>query len=517
MKNFSFKQSFLFATVLAALLVLTASNVCVYGQSEVKSNPIQGLEKSIFLDLRDINVVDVIKFLGLEGDLNIVTSKNVQGRSTLLLHQVTIKDALDIISISNQLAYHMINGIIYVMTEEEYSQLYGKNFNDQRRVSTRTLKYAKPTYAIQALQAVQSALGKVIIDEETGTIVMMDTDEKLQAMNKLIDDIESKLETQVIKLQYAEAKVVEAQLKARLDAKAVGSVIADERSNQIIISAYPDRMKEVLEVVKALDKENKAVLVEARILQITINPKYDYGIDWEKSFTQGAAGMLENSSIRDKFPINSTNVTSATGFTTLTIGDLTEDDFIFQIKALKQVLSTKLLANPRLMILNKQESKINIGDRIPYVITTTTGTGNNASISEDIRFIDVGLQLAVTPTINDDGFITMKIRPEISSQTGEVVTPTTNKIPKVNTSYIESTVVIKDGTTVVIGGLRKDALNTNDKGIQYLMDVPLLGELFKSRSEETVKTELAMFLTPKIVSGAEDMTDEQLAIKPARI
>jgi len=346
MKNFSFKQSFLFATVLAALLVLTASNVCVYGQSEVKSNPIQGLEKSIFLDLRDINVVDVIKFLGLEGDLNIVTSKNVQGRSTLLLHQVTIKDALDIISISNQLAYHMINGIIYVMTEEEYSQLYGKNFNDQRRVSTRTLKYAKPTYAIQALQAVQSALGKVIIDEETGTIVMMDTDEKLQAMNKLIDDIESKLETQVIKLQYAEAKVVEAQLKARLDAKAVGSVIADERSNQIIISAYPDRMKEVLEVVKALDKENKAVLVEARILQITINPKYDYGIDWEKSFTQGAAGMLENSSIRDKFPINSTNVTSATGFTTLTIGDLTEDDFIFQIKALKQVLSTKLLANP---------------------------------------------------------------------------------------------------------------------------------------------------------------------------
>ncbi len=123
-----------------------------------------GLDKSIFLDLRDINVVDVLKFLAIEGSLNIVTSKNVQGRSTLLLSNVKIRDALDIIVLSNQLAYNIRNGIIYISTEEEFFQMFGKNFNDQKHVVTRTLKYAKPSYVLAALQAVRSAIWKVILD-----------------------------------------------------------------------------------------------------------------------------------------------------------------------------------------------------------------------------------------------------------------------------------------------------------------------------------------------------------------
>ena len=95
--------------------------------SQVANVGLSGLNKTIFLDLRDINVVDVLKFLAIEGNLNIVTSKNVQGRSTLLLNNVLIRDALDIIVLSNQLAYDVRNNIIYVMTEEEYFQLYGKN------------------------------------------------------------------------------------------------------------------------------------------------------------------------------------------------------------------------------------------------------------------------------------------------------------------------------------------------------------------------------------------------------
>src|SRR3989338_659437 len=117
-----------------------------------------GLNKSIFLDLRDINVVDILKFLALQGDLNIVTSKNVQGRSTLVLRNVKIKDALDIIVVSNQLAYEIKNDIIYIMPEEEYLTVYGKNYNDKRKIATRTLTYAKPAYAITALQAVQSSV-----------------------------------------------------------------------------------------------------------------------------------------------------------------------------------------------------------------------------------------------------------------------------------------------------------------------------------------------------------------------
>jgi len=122
----------------------------------------EGLDKEIFLDLRDINVVDILKFLAIQGSLNIVTSKNVQGRSTLVLKNVRIRDALDIILISNQLAFEMKHDIIYIMTEDEYLEVYGKAYNDKRRIMTRVLKYAKPAYVLSVLEAVQSALGKCL-------------------------------------------------------------------------------------------------------------------------------------------------------------------------------------------------------------------------------------------------------------------------------------------------------------------------------------------------------------------
>ena len=499
---------------LFALLFLAADIRAEYADP-FSGQPNTGLHKKIFLDLRDINVVDVFKFMALQGNLNIVTSKNIQGRSTLLLKNVSIQDALDIIVISNQLAYEIKNGIIYVMTEEEYLTVYGKPYNDKKKVLTRTLRYAKPAYVMTTLQSVQSTIGKVIIDEETGTVVMIDTNEKLLQMNALIDEVENKLETKVVNLQYANAKDLEPQLKAQLEAKAVGSVIADPRSNQLVVSAYPDRMKEVLPMIKALDKKTRAVLVEARILQLTLNPKFDYGIDWEKAFARGGNEMLKSLDFRGAFPISSNVSTDANLGTVgkIAVGNLSGDDFTVAIKALREVDNTKVLANPRLMILDRQESKINIGDRIPYVVTTSTGTGNNVSVSEEIKFIDVGINLMVTPVINDDGYVTMKIRPEISSRTGTLTTPTNNQIPLVNTTFIESSVIVKDGVTIILGGLRRDELTENAKGIPKLMDIPYLGHLFKSRRDSMRKTEIVILITPRIVSGGRNVVDEPLPIR----
>ncbi len=499
----------------------------VAAQPSEKAEPLQiasaasttGLDKTIFLDLRDINVIDILKFLALEGDLNIVTSKNVQGRSTLLLRDVKIRDALDIIVLSNQLAYDMRNSIIYVMTEQEYLQLYGKNFSDQKKIKTRVLTYAKPSHALAALQSIQSALGKVIIDEETGSVIMIDTTEKLSEMDALLDKLETKVETKSITLQYAMAKDIETQLKPKLDVKSVGSVIADERSNQVTITAYPGRMEEIVELVQSLDAKTKAVLVDVRILQLTINPKYDAGIEWERVFTNSKNELFKSLDFNHAFPIASTVSSSAAlgSVGQYTIGNLTTDEFTAELRFLKQIERTNVVASPRMMILDRQEAKINIGDRIPYVITTTTGTGTNVSVSEDIQFIDVGLNLVVTPVINDEGYVTMKIRPEISSRTGTLTTPTDNAIPIVNTTFIETNIVVKDGVTIILGGLRRDELTESNKGVPYLMDVPFIGNAFKSRAETTRKTEIVIFITPKIVSGTETMAWQNPPFKPAKL
>lgn len=496
------------------LLSVSVFLPCVFSQGldGTSSGMRQGLEKSIFLDLRDINVVDVFKFLAVQGQLNIVTSKNVQGRSTLLLRDVKIMDALDILVISNQLAYEIKGDIIYIMTEDEYALAYGKPFNDKKKIAIRNLKTAKPSYVMTALQAAESAIGKVIIDEDTGTVVMIDTAEKLKQMQGILDEVEGQLETKVIELQYGTAKDVEAQLKPQIEAKGVGSVFADERSNQIVISAYPGRMSELEKLVKALDKKTRGVLIEARILQLTLNPKYDFGINWEKTFNRATWSDLN---LTNSFPIDS-NVSTAANIGSvgkIGIGDLTQYGIEGELKMVREIENTKVLASPRLMMLDRQEGKINIGDRIPYVVTTSTGTGNNVSVSEDIRFIDVGIILSVTPVINENGFITMKIRPEISSRTGTLVTPTDNEIPLVNTTYVESTVIIKDNRTVILGGLIRDEQTELNRGIPYLMDIPLLGHLFKSRNESIRKTEIIILITPRIVTGADDVMDEPPALK----
>ena len=468
------------------------------------------LAKSIFLDLRDINVVDVFKFLAVQGSLNIVTSKNVQGRSTLVLKNVTIGDALDIIVISNELAYEIKGGIIFIMTEDEYNQIYGKSYNDKRKVLTRTLEYVKPSYVVTALQAVQSALGKIIVDEDSGTVVMIDTKEKLLQMNALLDQLEKGLDTKVFELQHATAKEIETQMKPYIDGKGVGSIFGDSRSNQLVVSAYPERMKQILPLLNALDKKNKAVLIEVRILQLTLNPHFDSGINWERLFKRWSDLDLQSS-----FPID-TNISSADDIGTvgkLAVGVLDDENFEIEIKAMKEIQNSKTLANPRLMIMNREEAKINIGDRIPYVITTSTGSGNNVSVSEDIRFIDTGVILSVTPVISDNGFITMKIRPEISSQTGTLVTPTNNQIPIVNKTYVQSSVIVKDGVTIVLGGLRRDDFTEGNRGVPYMADIPVLGHLFKSRNESLSKTEIVILITPHIVDGDKDVVDQPLEIK----
>ncbi len=474
----------------------------------------KGLKKTIFLDLRDINVVDVLKFLALEGSINIVTSKNVQGRSTLLLRDVSIGDALEIIMVSNNLAYDIKGEIIYVMTEEEYFQLYGRNYNDKKKIQTRTLEYAKPSHALTALQSIQSAIGKVIIDEETGKIIMIDTVEKLAEMNALLDKMEEKMETKVVNLQYASAKDLESQLRSRLESKNVGNIMADVRSNQLVITAYPERMTEVVALIRSLDKKIKAVSVEARILQLTLNPTFDAGIDWGKTFSGSKNETLRSLSFRNAFPIDS-RVSSAANLSSvgqIAMGNLTDDEFSLEIKAMKEVVHTKVLANPRLMIVNREEARINIGDKIPYVVTTTTGTGNNVSISEEIKFIDVGLLLVVRPVINDDGYITMSIRPEISSRTTSLTTPAGAVIPQVNTTFLETTVIVKDGVSIILGGLRRDDYTTDNKGLPHLMDVPVLGHLFQSRNESLQKTEIVIFLTPKITDGSVNYTGDPIDI-----
>ncbi|MDD5745651.1 MAG: secretin N-terminal domain-containing protein [Candidatus Omnitrophica bacterium] len=492
----------------------------------------KGIDSLISLDLRMIDINDALKYFSLKSGLNIVTTKSVTGRVTLIVEDVPVKDVLDIMLRSNGLAYDKVGNIYNVMTQEEYKQLYGQKFADVREVKIFRLNYAIPDQAFSLLDAVKSEVGRILVDPESGSVLCMDSPEKIRQMEKVLKEFEQQNVTRVFPLNYAKAKVVEEQLMTRLDAKKVGSIKADERANQVIVQAFPERMKEIEELIAALDKKTKQILLEAKIVKVKIADGTEVGIEWEGLFeasgkngnltyvgsTPFAAVQSTTADWRSRAQVyedvgnvgsyafsgttsNYSSSTSNIGIDQLHIGFIGSNDFDVLLTYLNTLSETKILSSPKIAVTNNQEARIHVGERQAYVTTTTTTGSSTSTVSEQVNFIDIGIQLDVVPRISEDGFIDIKLKTEVSSVVKILVTPSENQIPIVDTSLAETSVLVKDGCTVVIGGLRKDEETKTEKRVPILSKIPVLGKLFQKTSSSTERTELLILITPTIISG----------------
>lgn len=521
----SYKTKTFLIDIALLLLISYLSFACdmnlalTYAQEEVASvsvTPIEkGLEQRIALDLRNMEIVDALKFLAQKSNINIIASKNVEGRVSLFLKDVAVRDALDIILLANNLAYEMRGDILYVMTEDEYIVLHGSGFKDTRQIKIFNLKYTKPESIFKALSIIKSDLGKLIVDEESGTIVLVDTPEKLQAMQEALESLDKPASTKIFPLQYAKAKDVVTNLSNRLDAKKTGTISADERNNSVIITALPERMKEVEELIKSFDKKTKQVLLEAKILKIVLSDDFDMGVDWDKVWREaGARGV--NLAGDFAFPSGTSN------FFKIGLGNdiVTGHNYSVIVKLLQEYGQTRNLSSPSIAVIDGQEAKILVGRTEAYVTTTIETGGTTATTAATVEFLDVGVSLSVTPVINDEGFVTMKIKPEVSSVDGslsyQIAADVTNTVPLIARTSAETTIMVKDGTTIIIGGLRKDEkLETVDK-LPLLGDIPFLGILFRKVNQDIEKQELVVFITPRIISGDVDVVDEEKRPKEFR-
>ncbi|MCK5595258.1 type II and III secretion system protein, partial [bacterium] len=191
----------------------------------------------------------------------------------------------------------------------------------------------------------------------------------------------------------------------------------------------------------------------------------------------------------------------------LSLGKLAVDKYTGFLQALNTIGKTNLLQSPRITVVNNAEARIHVGETVPYVTTTVVVTQSTSTenIAESVTNVDVGVTLSVIPTINEHGFITMKIKPEVSSVIDEVETAQGNKIPVVSKSETETTVMVKDGVTIVIAGLIKDQLTDTNSGIPFLRKLPILGHLFGKIDNEIIKQEIVIFLTPHIITGEHDL------------
>ena len=461
----------------------------------------------ISLDLKGMDVVEVIKMLATKGNLNVILSNDVKGRVTIFLKSVNIMDAFEIILAANGLAYDKRGEIIYVMSQREYETIYGEKYADQKEARIFQLKYAKASDVSKALNQMKTKVGKVVVDDGSNTLVVIDAPQTLAQISEMIAKIDMPTVTKVFELKYARVSDLKTKLTDVLT-KGVGSIQIDERTNKAAVTDLAKKMGEIETLVTAFDEKLQQVLIEAKIVQISLDDQYKMGVDWE-SVIQKVGQTAKNMNISSAFQLAAQNAFGPPG-AQIVIGSLGDSDWATMIQILKTIGDTNLLSSPRITALNNQEARILIGQSQPYATNTVTQTTGVATTATNLTFIDIGVKLYVTPTINKDGFVTMKIKPEVSSQSATPYTygipPTT--VPVVQTTQAETSVTVKDGTTIIIGGFITDQRTSTVNKIPILGDIPIVGQAFRKTIQEVQKQELVVFLTPHIVTGEYDLLEQ---------
>jgi len=502
----------------------------------------------ISLSLRNIDVVEALRFFSVRAGMNIVPTQKVSGRVTLAVENVPVKDVLDIMLRSNSLAYDKRGDIYNIMSEIEYKTLYGKNFSDTRKVKVFHLKYAVPEQAFQLLEALKSSIGRLLVESESGAVMIIDTPEKIAEAEKALEALEQQSVVKVFDLKYAKAEEMEETLKTQLDFKKVGTVTADIRSNQIVVQTLPERMKNIEEIINRLDKKTKGVLIDTRIIKIKLSNQADQGIQWEGLFNIGKQyGMTylgsypfsavqattdawqSRSAVWDNlagnvgsYPFSGTtsNYSGGGKYTPgekLHVGVVgKKQDFDVMIKYLQTLGKSKILASPSLSIVNNQEAKLHIGERRAFVTTTTTTGSNSVTVAEEVTFVDVGVRLSLTPTIHDDGYITIKVAPEISSVVSTITTSSNNTVPILDTSTAETIVIAKDRSTIIIAGLGREEIAESSEQVPFLGRIPFFGAFFRNKSRTTEHVELVIMLMPIIYEGDKFISPKEIDKFPVK-
>ena len=381
---------------------------------------------------------------------------------------------------------------------------------------------------------------QVIADERLNALMILVAKEDLPRVRRLVRDLDlptprGTSSVHVVKLDNAVAEDLASVLsglaeKGASDTKKGDPVIsknakivADKATNSLVVTAEPDEFAALREIIDQLDRPRKQVFVEALIMDVTTSKAQSLGVSWTAGgdisslkddtvlfggSNQGGFNSFFNSdgSLADSLAAPSgfsVGVLSAP----ISIGGYEFFDLRAILQASKSDSDFNVISTPQLMTLDNEEASVVVAENIPFVTTSNTDASNTDYTSQSYEYKDVGITLKITPQINDRNSVRLKIYQEVSDviqstvsvgNDVSVLAPTTRK------RTAETAVEVKDGQTVVIAGLIEKTDTTGEKGVPGLSDIPGLGWLFKTKSTESGKTNLFIFLTPHIVDSPND-------------
>ncbi len=305
-------------------------------------------------------------------------------------------------------------------------------------------------------------------------------------------------QTITMRLSYLTAAEAKQLLSKVISPK--GDIQINEATNSIVVTDYQGDIEKVRHVLKDIDIQPLQVLIEAKILDIQSKAFENLGVTTSVTYdpkgSSTGKGLFSRSTGASESLNTTTNLagpsSSLSGGQMKLITVTKSLDISLTIDALIQENKAHLLASPSIATINGKEARIIIGDRVPIIQKTITETAT----TESTEFVDVGTTLRVTPQVSPDGWITMQVHPEVSSVTANLAAG-----PNITTREADATVRVKDGQTIIIGGLISKQDDRIEGGVPGLMSIPILGKLFSKKSKDLQEKELTVFITPRIINS----------------
>lgn len=425
-------------------------------------SPVQASGALVNMNVTNAEVRDVLTALAGVGQVSIVADDSVTGRITIQLRDIPFETALELVTKTKGLVTQKVGNVIVVADGSKMGRSFGT-------IQIIKIKYAPAQDIIQTLS--------LLFDQEAGPAAA----------------------------SQASSVAGGSPTQSAPSSPAKNRIKFDKATNSIIFQGTPAEAEQVQKILAELDIPYQQVSLEAEVVALNNEAKKDLGIDWkwemtptypqvtpeQKTYIRNQEGEIVGADITTP-----KTVTRDPRMGVLQFGRNPEGvpyEFYYQAKISALVANgkAKVLAKPKITAINGKEARILIGDRIPVL----TEKNENGKISTTTGYVEAGIKLTYTPQVNDDGQITAKVHTEVSSPTlvAEM------KAYRITTREAETQVRMKDGETMVIGGLIGREESTTKARVPFLSDFPLLGKLFQSTHDVKNETEVVIFLTAKII------------------
>ncbi|MBT8078047.1 MAG: hypothetical protein KJO31_05685 [Gammaproteobacteria bacterium] len=335
-----------------------------------------------------------------------------------------------------------------------------------------------------AIRAIANAAG-LAVEHLDGSYYLVEREEAGKYSPDALTHVQS------FRLQYVDAEQIQSMIEPYLSEYGEITVMPDQ--NLFLVEDTPGFLTRVSTIVKEIDQPPTQILIEAKILEITLSDEDSYGLDWIKFFNSNdGSGDFGTQDLADP---NSPGL----------FLDYASPDFAAVLSALTSQGRVRTLSTPKLLAIENQESSVIVGDRRGYTVTTTI----NQVTTESIEFLESGVILRVTPSVDADGLIMMDIKPEVS--TGSI-NPLTG-IPSQTTTEVETRMLVPNGQTIFVGGLIKHRVDESKKGVPVIGRVPVVGALFSNRQRIHTNTETVVLITPTIVTASSATMNSSISEK----